>query len=141
MSGRDLTEIYYNSSQTTLTDRNVSTERPPWPNYDLESGKTCYFSSEENGSYQCQLKRDSSIATAVSMRNADIVTFRDNSQRPNNLIMGDDEEDTITEYPTEKGFDDCLLLYEKKKSIIILLGRLLLKCGCPCHRVVRLNFL
>jgi hypothetical protein len=55
--------------------------------------------------------------------------------------MGDDEEDTITEYPTEKGFDDCLLLYEKKKSIIILLGRLLLKCGCPCHRVVRLNFL
>ncbi|KAI7901170.1 uncharacterized protein BX663DRAFT_475603 [Cokeromyces recurvatus] len=27
------------------------------------------------------------------------------------------------------------LLFEKKKSIIILLGRLLLKCGCPCHRV------
>ncbi|KAI8081868.1 uncharacterized protein B0P05DRAFT_64227 [Gilbertella persicaria] len=73
------------------------------------------------------LTRDNSIATAISMRRADIMVSRDN---PQHLHTNEEHEITPTHYNK-----DSTLLYEKKKSVVILLGRLLLKCGCPCHRV------
>lgn len=124
---------------------------------DLERGpsikSTNYFTAERIPStatnYRgADLTRDNSIATAISMRRADIIVSRDNPQHLHqHRISGvrNDEEDRGTRSETINNDhphsiispvvqDD--LLYEKKKSIIILLGRLLLKCGCPCHRVV-----
>lgn len=99
--------------------------------------------------HHTDLKRDNSIATAISMRRADIMVSRDNPQHLHqhriSSIRNDDEDVNIHADMMNDGHDHCSihatacikdeLLYEKKKSIIILLGRLLLKCGCPCHRV------
>ncbi|KAI9475762.1 MAG: hypothetical protein EXX96DRAFT_484974 [Benjaminiella poitrasii] len=89
------------------------------------------------------------------MRHADIIVSRDNPQHlhqpqrlsnnkssikdeasiTNTVIRNDNDtianHDRYTYIPEEK--DE--LLFEKKKSTVVLLGRLLLKCGCPCHRV------
>ncbi|KAI8975332.1 hypothetical protein BDF20DRAFT_822667 [Mycotypha africana] len=84
------------------------------------------------------------------MRRADIIVSRDNPQHLHqqsisNLKQNEDEETTVNAdesnglqtdmKPLQPTEEDDKLLYEKKKSIVILLGRLLLKCGCPCHRV------
>jgi hypothetical protein len=169
MSVRDLSEIYNDpqsnmASQTTLTDKpldsssNQSNHRqdqswtqPVSKTSDIErepSVKSSNFLDDSTtyppSVYQCDIKRASSIATAISMRRAEIITSRDNSQHPHNMLMRDEEETIMEEYPSSSGSSykkhkngtDQLLLYEQKKSIIILLGRLLMKCGCPCHRVV-----
>lgn len=144
---------------------------------DLERGgstRSNYFTSRHKGEepfsgkgpvaavYHSDLTRESSIATAISMRRADIIVSRDNPQHlhANRLSSartatdGDEKEDaetsnivTVSEEDSgrmniagggeeEEQEKDDELLFEKKKSVIILLGRLLLKCGCPCHRVV-----
>lgn len=128
---------------------------------DLERGvstKSNYFMDDSITSrppaiYNSSLTRDNSIATAISMRRADIMVSRDNPQhlhqhRLSGVLNSSPAEDEVT---TSTMIDSSNnnhhshhhavaekdeLLYEKKKSIIILLGRLLLKCGCPCHRVV-----
>lgn len=98
------------------------------------------------------LHRDNSIATAISMRRADIVVSRDNpqnlhQQRLSGVLNNTNPEgEEVSNTSTENGAGDPChqhaveekdeLLYEKKKSVIILLGRLLIKCGCPFHRVV-----
>ncbi|GAN01051.1 pheromone-regulated membrane protein [Mucor ambiguus] len=107
-----------------------------------------HSSTTPGAAYQTDLKRDNSIATAISMRRADIMVSRDNPQHLHqHRISGvrNDDEDTTIHADLNDNLDQhsihaapCEkdeLLYEKKKSIIILLGRLLLKCGCPCHRV------
>ncbi|KAL7318855.1 pheromone-regulated protein prm10 [Mucor circinelloides] len=105
-------------------------------------------STTPGAAYQTDLKRDNSIATAISMRRADIMVSRDNPQHLHQHrisgVRNDDEDSTIHADMTDNLDQHSIhampcvkdeLLYEKKKSIIILLGRLLLKCGCPCHRV------
>lgn len=98
------------------------------------------------------LHRDNSIATAISMRRADIMVSRDNPQNLHQqrlsgvLNSTSPEGEEISNTGLENGAGDAChqhaveekdeLLYEKKKSVIILLGRLLIKCGCPFHRVV-----
>lgn len=135
---------------TNINTRSVTTP-------DLERGvstKSNYFMDDSITSrpapiYDSSLTRDNSIATAISMRRADIMVSRDNPQhlhqhRLSGMKNASPAEDEVT---TSTIIDNSLqhthhhaekdeLLYEKKKSIIILLGRLLLKCGCPCHRVV-----
>ncbi|KAI8642528.1 hypothetical protein BD408DRAFT_387101 [Parasitella parasitica] len=116
----------------------------------VSSTKSNHHNSTTPGAaYQTDLKRDNSIATAISMRRADIMVSRDNPQHLHQHrisgVRNDDEEATIhadlNDFPDQHSTHDVVpcvkdqLLYEKKKSIIILLGRLLLKCGCPCHRV------
>ncbi|CEP07751.1 hypothetical protein [Parasitella parasitica] len=116
----------------------------------VPSTKSNHHSSTTPGAaYQTDLKRDNSIATAISMRRADIMVSRDNPQHLHQHrisgVRNDDEDATIhadfNDCPDQHSTHDVVscvkdqLLYEKKKSIIILLGRLLLKCGCPCHRV------
>ncbi|KAL9538221.1 hypothetical protein MBANPS3_011096 [Mucor bainieri] len=117
---------------------------------------TASNNNNQGAAYQTDLKRDNSIATAISMRRADIMVSRDNPQhlhqhRISGIRNDDDDQDTavhaderIEQHTTNNnsssnnnndGVEKDQLLYEKKKSIIILLGRLLLKCGCPCHRV------
>lgn len=130
---------------------------------DLERGpsmKSSYFlddSTTNNTNYGVDLHRDNSIATAISMRRADIMVSRDNPQNLhqqrlsgvlNPTITNETEETTNTSTGNgSNGNNNTVvhhhavaeedeLLFEKKKSVIILLGRLLLKCGCPCHRVV-----
>jgi hypothetical protein len=125
---------------------------------DLERGpsikSTNYFTAERIPSsatnYRgADLTRDNSIATAISMRRADIMVSRDNPQHLHQHRMSgvrNDDEDTAILNETINNNDhphsmtgpviQDELLFEKKKSVIILLGRLLLKCGCPCHRVV-----
>jgi hypothetical protein len=124
---------------------------------DLERGpsvkSTNYFTVERVPSSATNyrgtnLTRDNSIATAISMRRADIMVSRDNPQHLHQHRMSgvrnDDEDTAIHNETISNDHPHSIiapviqdeLLYEKKKSIIILLGRLLLKCGCPCHRVV-----
>ncbi|KAI8997126.1 hypothetical protein BDB01DRAFT_713791 [Pilobolus umbonatus] len=79
------------------------------------------------------------------MRRTEIMVTRDNPQnlhQPSSTTRITDNESTTIDnnstichnkMETISIEDD--ILFEKKKSIIILLGRLLLKCGCPCHRV------
>lgn len=117
-------------------------------NYFNKIDRVCSNTSNNHNSttsgYHTDLKRDNSIATAISMRRADIMVSRDNPQHLHQHrisgVRNDDEETTIHDNPDQHSIHavPCIkdeLLYEKKKSIIILLGRLLLKCGCPCHRV------
>lgn len=126
---------------------------------DLERGmstKSHYFLEDaptrNTTIYNTELTRDNSIATAISMRRADIMVSRDNPQhlhqhRLSGVINTTTDEEVVTSTSNEpnhnphQSFHHVVperdeLLYEKKKSVIILLGRLLLKCGCPCHRVV-----
>ncbi|KAI8361802.1 hypothetical protein EDC96DRAFT_444956 [Choanephora cucurbitarum] len=80
------------------------------------------------------------------MRQADIMVSRDNPQHlhQHSRSSSRSSSEILTEQALSPGNrfsthtilkKDDALLYEKKKSVIILLGRLLLKCGCPCHRV------
>ena len=134
---------------------------------DLERGmsvKSNYFMNEDPAArpaanYHSELTRDNSIATAISMRRADIMVSRDNPQNLHqeglsgivNSDAKEDDEVTVNSTTVENTNSDPhqsyhhhhaaaekdTLLFEKKKSVIILLGRLLIKCGCPFHRVVK----
>ncbi|KAG2237617.1 hypothetical protein INT48_004520 [Thamnidium elegans] len=125
---------------------------------DVEQGmsiKSNYFmddtATRNTTMYNTDLTRDNSIATAISMRRADIMVSRDNPQhlhqhRLSGVLNNSTDEEEVSTTLNENSNnlhhshhhavpERDELLYEKKKSIIILLGRLLLKCGCPCHRV------
>ncbi|RCI02585.1 hypothetical protein CU098_006441, partial [Rhizopus stolonifer] len=112
-------------------------------NHSDHESKSSYVTQPYNY-HQPNVSRGNSIATAISMRRADIMVSRDNPQNlhqgetNNNNRKDDEEQPTVvdnTNNNTTRPIEEDKVLYEKKKSIIILLGRLLLKCGCPCHRV------
>ncbi|KAI8376786.1 hypothetical protein BD560DRAFT_326221 [Blakeslea trispora] len=82
------------------------------------------------------------------MRQADIIVSRDNPQHLHHHSRSNSRNSNLHDLTVEQALSpghrysthtilkkDDALLYEKKKSVVILLGRLLLKCGCPCHRV------
>lgn len=116
------------ASQMTMTDKDVALEEKTRPS--LWRSAT---SLNESKVYIPNLARGDSIATAISMRRADIMVSRDDPQNLHQNETRRDEEEAVDD--ADKSNQDSVL-FEKKKSIIILLGRLLLKCGCPCHRVV-----
>ncbi|RCH92121.1 hypothetical protein CU097_008290 [Rhizopus azygosporus] len=115
------------ASQMTMTDKDVALEEKTRPS--LWRSAT---SLNESKVYIPNLARGDSIATAISMRRADIMVSRDDPQNLHQNETRRDEEEAVDD--ADKSNQDSVL-FEKKKSIIILLGRLLLKCGCPCHRV------
>ncbi|KAG1223200.1 hypothetical protein G6F35_004806 [Rhizopus arrhizus] len=143
----DTSSLYSVGSQTTMTDKQELTDesipeqtRPNLTSSDMES-KSSYHLAEPYNFYQPNLSRGDSIATAISMRRADIIVSREN---PQNLHQGemnnrkdDEEQPTVVDGASTNNntSEEDKVLFEKKKSIVILLGRLLLKCGCPCHRV------